>query len=223
MSNRKPKHSEFLTNYYFWRWQYHRRNDLVNLIGDGDDDFARNNKAPMSCFQSSLDIIVSKLKGNLDIQFPEFVESELFFRNITSTIGDNKELSIKLVLTKNIEADIRQINAYIRYEGTKDYRVIDRYITNELKLEGLLKRPTSFGTFWPRAVGLWLWDRVKELNDVHCAKKQAQKEFEQFPFFYTIPFGSELDYSFWLNRTDKCIRNDKVLTFDKKNNNNSPK
>lgn len=67
-----------------------------------------------------------------------------------------------------------------------------------------------------RAIGLWLWDRVKELGNTRGAKAQAVREFEQMPYFDKLELGYDPDYYHFLRRTEACIKSHKVLSFDKK-------
>jgi len=69
----------------------------------------------------------------------------------------------------------------------------------------------------PRAIGLWLWDRVNELGAGRGAKIQAIAEFEALPNFANFTLGNDPDYYHWLRRTEACIEAAEVLTFDKKN------
>ena len=68
-----------------------------------------------------------------------------------------------------------------------------------------------------RCIGLWLWDRVKELGEVRGAKTRAIAEFELLPNFNEFGLGDNPDYYHWLRRTEACIEAAEVLTFDKKN------
>jgi hypothetical protein len=70
----------------------------------------------------------------------------------------------------------------------------------------------------PRAVGLWLWDRVKELKNKRGAVKQALKEFHETGYLEKLGLEDveESDLRFWCRRTDECIKANEVLPFTKR-------
>ncbi len=98
----------------------------------------------------------------------------------------------------------------------------DNFKPDDLSTECL--RATALGECTPksqapRAAGLWLWDRVKELRGGEGAKTQAIDEIQDKFDLDMLGLGNKqiTEFYHYLRRTEACIEAAKVLPFDKKN------
>ncbi|MEF3696436.1 hypothetical protein [Desulfolutivibrio sp.] len=98
-----------------------------------------------------------------------------------------------------------------------DYEPGNRYIAERIMYKNI-KNGVIPETQAPRAIGLWLWDRVKELKNKRGAVKQALKEFHEAGYLERLGLVDieEADLRFWCRRTDACIKAAEVLPFTKR-------
>ncbi|MEA5089265.1 hypothetical protein [Solidesulfovibrio sp.] len=97
----------------------------------------------------------------------------------------------------------------------------DDFSSDDLSTESL--RATALGECTPksqapRAAGLWLWDRVKDLGGGEGAKTQAIGELQERFDLNSLGLGNKEipEFYHYLRRTEACIDAAKVLPFDKK-------
>lgn len=209
--------------YKFWKWQYYKRSNKTNYeifsfnsIEEKYDPEARQILKDLAegishdyfefgylslpqdiCYvtENGDGYYCIKIKKGAPTKFLKAIISLTNFRM------NNIDSSGEIILSNN---DTRR-----NYFRLKDE--VDRCKIQNLSPSYLTSSETS------RAVGLWLWDRVKELCSKRGAKIQAIKELEQLPYFEKLGLGYDPDYYHFLRRTEACIEAAEVLAFDKKN------
>lgn len=141
-----------------------------------------------------------------------------------SDYTDGKVLAVEIDLTKPTSVILKEIEGVV--ESSKSYVSGDKdFLDDELPpdyfqlladKEAALRGSYKPESDTPRAIGLWLWDRVHKLGAERGAKIQAITEFEALSNFADFELGHDPDYYHWLRRTEACINAAEVLTFDKK-------
>lgn len=137
-----------------------------------------------------------------------------------------KMLHLQIDISKPLESIMAEfenivmsVKRYVSGEHDDIFSGMDEFLDGKVSdLEAIRRGGYTPKSDSSRAVGLWLWDRVKELGNKRGAVKQSLKEFHETGYLEKLGLEDveEADLRFWYRRTDDCIKAAEVLPFTKR-------
>ncbi|EHJ46926.1 hypothetical protein DFW101_0910 [Solidesulfovibrio carbinoliphilus subsp. oakridgensis] len=228
--------------YFFWRWQYIKRHKQCGLRIDFNP-YEQQYRDNIKKFEReySLNITPSRIiEGIISDKFvyyyPDCMSNESIIELDSSYLNDKGDRPIDYddegnPICENLTDYVENYCHLIAINKSTNIEIVLADIRclfesdSRSREEAFIKsRNISIHDFQKenrdivRAIGLWLWDRVKELGGKRGAIKQAIAELHKHNYLTQLGITEieDTDIRFYRRRTEACVVAEEVLPFTKR-------